>query len=90
MINQPVIKYTAAEPIISNKYAAFFEKRRGSGGGNIPKPTFRLFSREKKFFSSPRFPPALFHAGFVNGEDGGFFPFAFGDFDEGDVAADVD
>jgi hypothetical protein len=27
----------------------------GSGGGNIPKPTFRLFSREKKFFASPRF-----------------------------------
>ena len=35
-------------------------------------------------------PSLLFHAGFVNGEDGGFFPFAFGDFDEGDVAADID
>jgi hypothetical protein len=54
-----------------------------------------FFSREKKFSPSPRTislyqEKALFHAGFVNGEDGGFFPFAFGDFDEGNVAADVD
>jgi hypothetical protein len=63
-----------------------FLKRGGGLGGR--RKTF--FHMEKKFFSSPRFPPALFHAGFVNGEDGGFFPFAFGDFDEGDVAPDVD
>ena len=36
------------------KYTAFLEKRRGVRGEEYPEADVRLFSREKKFFPSPR------------------------------------